>query len=110
MTLVVCKQGIPRQRSGKTDTFIETQDVLTDERIWAIYDNYDNRAEGGITKESLMDAFKRIGIDKTESDINRIFIEHDLDEDGKIDFKEFKGIFVSYDEISPFEPFAIEER
>lgn len=44
-------------------------------------------------------------------DIDRIFDEYDINKDGKIDFDEFKAIFVAKTEdISPFEPLTIEER
>ena len=52
--------------------------------MWAIFDNYDNKDEGGITKESLREAFKRISIEKSDSEIDAVFKEHDLNNDGKI--------------------------
>ena len=53
----------------------------------------------GITRGSLKEALNRIGLEKTQEDIDEMFEAHDVNKDHRIDFEEFKGIFGSDVEI-----------
>ena len=89
---------------------LQTQNMLTDERLWIIYDDYANPHRGGISKSSLKDAFDRIGVPKNDGEIDTIFRDHDINRDGLIDFNEFKAIFVEpHEEVNPFDQFIFED-
>ena len=52
---------------------LETQQVLTDERIWTLFDNFRDLENGKITEDSLLEAFERLGQQKTKAEITQIF-------------------------------------
>jgi Ca2+-binding EF-hand superfamily protein len=59
-----------------------------------LYCNYEDETTGKITLNSLKEAFKRIGMEKSDEEIAEIFQAHDTNGDGGIDFNEFKTLFV----------------
>jgi Ca2+-binding EF-hand superfamily protein len=67
--------------------------VLSDEHLWALFSNYEDENTGKITLASLKAAFKRLGMDKPDTEIAEIFEAHDINKDGGIDFDEFKALF-----------------
>ena len=74
-----------------TLTFTET---LSDEMLLRLFKKFDVDSSGFITKENLLDAFKRLGrSDITLADVTEMIKVHDIDKNNVIDFNEFKVIF-----------------
>lgn len=75
------------------------QKVMTDERLWALFNIFDTDSSNYITAENLKTAFRRLGRTKlSDADIADIIKEHDIEENNQISFTEFKLIFAGEDE------------
>jgi len=79
---------------------IDLQNLLTDEKLWSLFDNFkDSEEEGQISAKSLQKAFGRLGIKKDDKEVKEILADHDIDNDGKLSFEEFKSIFIDDENI-----------
>lgn len=69
---------------------------LSDEMLLRLFKRFDLDDSGQISKENLLDAFKRLGRnDLTMDQVTEIIRVHDLNHDNVIEFSEFKAIFKS---------------
>ena len=74
-----------------TLTFSET---LSDEMLQRLFKKFDVDNSGYITKENLLDAFKRLGRNNlTLDDVTEMIKVHDTEQDHVLSFNEFKVIF-----------------
>ena len=79
---------------------LSIQDTLTEEMLWSLFKKFDTDDTGFISKENLMDAFKRLGRKEiTMFDVSGMINTHDIAKDGKISFIEFKKIFNIEDKV-----------
>ena len=69
---------------------INTQELLTDERIDAIFTAFDVDNTGAITAQNIIDSFSKKGKEISFKDLEQIFKQHDENNDGEIDKFEFK--------------------
>lgn len=78
---------------------VKTQDLITDEKLWYLFNQFDTKNTGFITEDDLGRAFKRIGARNiSESEIKDIIAINDLDGNGVLSFDEFKMLFASEEE------------
>ena len=66
---------------------LEIKDTLTEEMLWRLFKKFDVDDTGFISKENLVEAFKRLGRSKlTLTDISEMIYAHDIAKDGQISF------------------------
>ena len=70
------------------------QETLTDEMLQRLFKKFDVDDTGYISKENLIDAFKRLGRSGlTLEEVTEMIKVHDIAKNNVIDFQEFKVIF-----------------
>lgn len=73
---------------------INVSEYLSEERLQAIFNQFDIDNSGKITKENLKQAFSKYGREITDSDIDQILSKHDLAGDKAISYPEFKKMLL----------------
>lgn len=76
---------------------INVTEYLSDERLAAIFNQFDIDNSGKITKENLRQAFSKYGREITDKDIEDILAKHDIAGDKAISLEEFKILITSWD-------------
>jgi calcium-dependent protein kinase len=71
---------------------ISVKSILTHEKIWALFAQFDTDNTGSITKSNIKEAFSKLGKKISEEELKTIMKEHDIKKDGKISFEEFKAM------------------
>lgn len=62
---------------------LQIRDSLTEEMLWRLFKKFDVDDTGFISKENLMEAFKRLGRAKlTLTDVSEMIYAHDIAKDG----------------------------
>lgn len=74
---------------------INVTEYLSDERLAAIFNQFDIDNSGKITKENLRQAFSKYGREITDKDIEDILSKHDIAGDKAISLEEFKILITS---------------
>lgn len=69
---------------------ISAKAVVTNEMLWALFKHFDTDNSGYITPENIVEAFGKSGREVSQSDIEHILEQHDIEKNGKINFEEFK--------------------
>ena len=69
---------------------INVSEYLTDERLQAIFNQFDIDNTGFISKSNMKQAFSKYGREIKDSDIDDILSKHDIAGDKAISFEEFK--------------------
>lgn len=69
-------------------------EYLSEERLQAIFNQFDIDNSGKITKANMRQAFSKYGREITESDIDNILKQHDIAGDQAISFDEFKRMIM----------------
>lgn len=69
---------------------INVSEYLSDERLQAIFNQFDIDNSGKITKANLKQAFSKYGREISDKDIDDILQKHDIAGDQAISFEEFK--------------------
>jgi calcium-dependent protein kinase len=70
------------------------QETISEEMLTRLFKRFDVDDTGYISKENLMDAFKRLGrSDITLEEVTQMISVHDIAKDGQVSFNEFKKIF-----------------
>ena len=64
-------------------------DLLTDEKIDSLMQQFDLDGDKEITRDEIKRAFTKFGKMLSESEINEIMAKHDLNDDGVISRDEF---------------------
>ena len=73
---------------------LSIKDTLTEEMLWRLFKKFDVDDTDYITKDNLFDAFTRLGKKNIEyREVDEIIKAHDIKNDGRISFAEFKLIF-----------------
>lgn len=63
---------------------------MTDERLHALFSQFDIDDSNFITKQNIKDAFTKLGREMSDKDVDQIIREHDIAGDKQISFEEFK--------------------
>jgi len=83
---------------------LSIQETLTEEMLWRLFKKFDVDDTSFISKENLMDAFKRLGRANTSlTEVSEMINAHDIAKDGMISFEEFKRIFHSEEKMTQME-------
>ena len=69
------------------------QQVLTNEKLYALFKHFDIDDSEYITPENIREAFAVNGRDITDNQLNDILKNHDIVGDGRLNFEEFRAIF-----------------
>ena len=80
---------------------INVNEFLTEERLMAIFNQFDIDNSGKITKDNLKQAFSKYGRDIHEHDIDDILKKHDLAGDQAISYEEFKKMILGWADPGP---------
>jgi Ca2+-binding EF-hand superfamily protein len=73
---------------------LDVKSFLDDNKLQAIFSQFDTDGSGSITKENIITAMNKIGHEITQEDLDKIMEEHDLAKNGVITFIEFKALFL----------------
>ena len=73
---------------------INVKDYLDDDRLNAIFNQFDIDNSGKITAANLKQAFSKFGREITDAEIQEILKEHDVAGDGAISLSEFKKMML----------------
>lgn len=76
-----------------------TKKILNDSKLQMLFKEFDIDNSGYITKENLVDAFEKFDKEISKEEIEKIIQTHDLANDGRISFKEFKVMMLGDDEL-----------
>ena len=76
----------------------EVQNFLTEERLWALFCNFDVDETQQISADNLTEAFARMGKKTTKEEVEQIIETHDINYSGQLNFDEFKCIFQGKEE------------
>jgi Ca2+-binding EF-hand superfamily protein len=63
-----------------------------------MFRNFDYQNQGFISKKNIDEAFKRKDQRIDDNDVEQIFEDLDVDQDGRIDLQDFKSFFTQKDE------------
>ena len=74
---------------------------MTEQRLQAIFDQFDTDDSGYITHENIYFAMQKLGQSMTKQQIVEIIKQHDTEGDGKLSFEEFTAIFSDQVEPNP---------
>ena len=74
---------------------LKMQDQDTEKNLINAFNVFDKNRDGQITKEDFRGIINNLGEKLTQSEIEEILKEADLDGDGTIDFNEFVKMMVS---------------
>lgn len=72
---------------------INLNNFLDEQKLLAVFNQFDTDNSGEITMLNLKYAMQKFGMDVPEDELRRIIKTHDIDDNGGIDFDEFKDIF-----------------
>ena len=72
---------------------IQVKNILTEERLQAIFCQFDTDASGKITAKNIVRAMEKLGNKVNEEELKEIFPHYDIDQTGDITFEEFKLVF-----------------
>jgi len=72
---------------------VQVKDVMSNARLYTLFQQFDTDGSETITKENLTQAFKNMGKKLNNDEIEKILEEHDLAQNGVLDFEEFKTMF-----------------
>ena len=75
---------------------LSVEQTLTEEQLWTLFKKFDVDNTDYITEANLREAFNRQGrLQISALEIDNIVRQHDISNDGKLSFDEFKKIFIS---------------
>lgn len=84
-----------------TEFLVATLDVkqfLDDNKLQAVFSQFDTDGSGVITKENIITAMNKIGHEITQQELDQIMKEHDIEKNGVISYQEFKYIFMDIED------------
>lgn len=73
---------------------INVHQFLTEQRLLAIFNQFDTDGSNKITEDNIFYAMQKLGHEVPRADIADIIKQHDLTKDGVLSFDEFKHIFL----------------
>ena len=84
---------------------INVQKFMTDQRLLAIFNQFDTDGSNKITEDNIYYAMQKLGHEIPKTEIHNMIKQHDLTNDGMLSFEEFKSIF--FDKDAP--PAAVDD-
>ena len=88
---------------------INVKHFLTDNRLLAVFNQFDTDNSGKITKENIVLAMQKLSGGISPEEVDETMKQHDIKGDGVINFEEFKAIFFKDEpEAGPDMPFGEE--
>ena len=69
---------------------ISVKKILTEEKLKAIFKQFDTDCSGLITAKNIAEAFKKLGLHLTAPGIIEIMNKHNIKKDGHINYEEFR--------------------
>jgi Ca2+-binding EF-hand superfamily protein len=79
---------------------IKVKDILTDDKLLAIFKQFDTEAHGKITPDNILEAMEKLGHQITAKELKETMEKYDLHKEGFLAYDEFKMVFLgmgSYD-------------
>ena len=73
---------------------IDVKSFLSEQRLMAIFHQFDTDGSGFITKENIYYAMQKLGQNIEQDEIQEMIGKHDITKDGMLSFDEFKMIFL----------------
>jgi len=74
---------------------ISVKNILTEEKLLAIFKQFDTDGTGQITEQNIVDAMGKLGFKISPKEVEDIMLKHDLSKSGYLTYEEFKEIFFS---------------
>jgi len=71
---------------------------MTDEKLREIFRHFDVDDTDFISRDNIKEAMGKLGHNLTDDEIDKAIGVHDVKHDGKINFEEFKNMFIPNDE------------
>lgn len=75
---------------------------MTEDRLHAIFSQFDTNNNGFITEENIILAMEKMGQRISQEEVKEIIQKHDLTKNNKLNFEEFCAIFNIVDTDKPF--------
>ena len=72
---------------------IDTKKFLTDQRLRAIFNQFDTDKTDKITADNIRVAFQKLGQEHSMEELREMIKKHDITGDNALSFEEFKAIF-----------------
>lgn len=69
---------------------VSARTVITNEMLWALFKHFDTDNSGFISPENIKESFEKSGRVVSDSEIDKMLKDHDIEKNGKITFEEFK--------------------
>eukprot|EP00347_Sterkiella_histriomuscorum_P008716 403344026 len=79
---------------------LSIQEILTNERLYALFKEFDHEDIDVLTTHNIKGAMRRMGKDITNEEIEQMLKEHEIPSNGQIDFEKFKEIILSNDKLN----------
>lgn len=79
---------------------ISTKRFMTEEKMWMMFKHFDVDDTDYISKDNIAEAMQKLGKTITAEEIQQSLKIHDIKQDGRISFEEFKIMF-QQDEVDP---------
>lgn len=76
---------------------INVKTFLNDQRLLAVFNQFDTDNSNKITEENIYLAMQKLGQEISKEEIHEMMVKHDQTKDGMLSFEEFKSIFISKD-------------
>jgi len=93
-----------------TEFLVATLDVksfLDDQKLEAIFSQFDTNNSGSISKQNIITAMHKIGHEITQVELDQIMKEHDLEHNNLITFNEFKAMMLDMDDLNDAKNFNL---
>ena len=78
---------------------LDVQAFMDDNKLQAIFNQFDTDSSGYITADNIVTAMNKIGHDITQEDLEQIMSQHDIEKNKVISFLEFKAMFLDLEDI-----------
>jgi calcium-dependent protein kinase len=85
-----------------SEFLVATMDVkrfLDEEKLSALFHQFDTDGSGVISKENIIAAMNKVGHEITQEDLDNIMEQHDLANDGVISKQEFKALLLDITDL-----------
>ena len=70
------------------------KDILTDDKLLAIFKQFDTEAHGKITPANILEAMEKLGHQISVKELQETMEKYDLHKDGFLNYDEFKMVFL----------------
>lgn len=85
---------------------IDLKSFLTEQRLLAVFNQFDTDGSQKITEENIYLAMQKLGQEIPRQEVHEMIKKHDMTKDGMLSFDEFKSIFIDKNAPSD-DPFGI---